>query len=234
MINTVIFDLDGTLLNTIDDLADAANWVCAQNGWPIHPTETYKHMVGNGIPKLVERFSPAGQRTPERLAATLAQFTARYDAHKEDKTAPYPGIPALLDALRADGVQAAVFSNKADALCGGILAHYFGDRFAAVRGSRPGVPTKPDPTGLRALMQDIGARADTTLFVGDSDVDILTGHNAGLPAMGALWGFRGEAELTAAGADYLAAVPADILALVRRENGGLLDRRSEGLRTDRG
>ncbi len=219
MIHSVIFDLDGTLLNTLDDLADAANWVCMQNGWPTHPTEAYKYMVGNGIPKLVERFSPASQRTSEQLAATQAQFTARYGAHKEDKTAPYPGIPPLLDALRADGVQTAVFSNKADALCGTILAHYFGDRFTAVRGSRPGVPTKPDPAGLLDLMRSIGAEAETTLFVGDSDVDILTGHNAGLPAMGALWGFRGEAELKRAGADYLAAAPQDILALVRRANG---------------
>ena len=96
-----IFDMDGTLLNTIDDLADAGNWVCAQHGWPTFSVAQFKHMVGNGIPKLVERFSPAEARTPEHLAATLAEFTARYDAHKEDKTAPYPGIPALLDALRA-------------------------------------------------------------------------------------------------------------------------------------
>ena len=153
MIKTVLFDLDGTLLNTIDDLADAGNWVCAQNGWPTFTVEQFKLMVGNGIPKLVERFSPAEARTPAQLAATLAQFTARYDAHKEDKTAPYPGIPALLDALKAEGIQCAVFSNKADALCGGIIAHYFGtSRFDAVRGNRPGVPTKPDPTGLYALM----------------------------------------------------------------------------------
>ena len=93
MIKTVLFDLDGTLLNTIDDLADAGNWVCAQHGWPTFTVEQFKHMVGNGIPKLVERFSPENARTPEQLAATLAEFTARYDAHKEDKTAPYPGIP---------------------------------------------------------------------------------------------------------------------------------------------
>ena len=219
MIKTVLFDLDGTLLNTIDDLADAGNWVCAQNGWPTFTVAQFKLMVGNGIPKLVERFSPADARTPAQLAATLAQFTARYDAHKEDKTAPYPGIPALLDALKAEGIQCAVFSNKADALCGGIIAHYFGTgRFAAVRGNRPGVPTKPDPTGLYALMTELGADPSATLFVGDSDVDILTGHNAHLPAMGALWGFRGRAELTAAGADALAEVPEDILRYVQEQN----------------
>ena len=176
-------------------------------------------MVGNGIPKLVERFSPEAARTPEQLAATLAEFTARYDAHKEDKTAPYPGMAQLLDALRADGIRCAVFSNKADALCGKIIAHYFGEgRFAAVRGSLPGVPTKPDPAGLYALMETIGADRTSTLFVGDSDVDILTGHNASLPAMGALWGFRGRAELTAAGADALAAVPEDIRTYIQEQN----------------
>ena len=217
MIKTVLFDLDGTLLNTIDDLADAGNWVCAQNGWPTFTVAQFKLMVGNGIPKLVERFSPEDARSQEQLTATLAQFSARYDAHKEDKTAPYAGIPELLDTLRANGIQCAVFSNKADAFCGKIIEHYFGaGKFALVRGSRPNVPTKPDPTGVYALMADLGAKPETTLFVGDSDVDILTGHNAGLPAMGALWGFRGRAELTAAGADALAAVPEDIFTYIQK------------------
>ncbi|GJN63581.1 MAG TPA: HAD family hydrolase [Candidatus Faecalibacterium intestinipullorum] len=220
MIHTILFDLDGTLLNTIDDLADAANWVCAQNGWPQHTVAEYKYMVGNGIPKLVERFSPAEARTPDRLAETLAQFTARYDAHKEDKTAPYPGIPELLKELKAAGIQTAVFSNKADALCGKIIEHYFGPgAFSAVRGSRPGVPTKPDPTGLWDLMRQLNADPATTLFVGDSDVDILTGHNAGLPAMGAVWGFRGAGELTAAGAEALAFRPGDILDYINQQKG---------------
>ena len=219
MIKTILFDLDGTLLNTIDDLADAGNWVCAAHGWPTFTVDQFKHMVGNGIPKLIERFSPADARTPEQLSATLAEFTARYDAHKEDKTAPYPGIPELLDALKAEGIRTAVFSNKADPLCGKIIEHYFRvGAFSIVRGNRPGVPTKPDPTGVYSLMKDLGAQADSTLFVGDSDVDILTGHNAGLPAVGVLWGFRGREELTAAGADALAAVPADILDYVHNAN----------------
>ena len=215
MIKTVLFDLDGTLLNTIDDLADAGNWVCAQHGWPTFTVEQFKHMVGNGIPKLVERFSPENARTPEQLAATLAQFSARYDAHKEDKTAPYPGIPELLDALKAEGIQTAVFSNKADPLCGKIIAHYFGTgRFELVRGNRPNVPTKPDPTGVYALMQDIGADPKTTLFIGDSDVDIRTGHNAGLKACGVTWGFRSRENLVNAGADFLADTPAELEKLL--------------------
>ena len=217
MIKTILFDLDGTLLNTIDDLADAGNWVCAQHGWPEFTVEQFKHMVGNGIPKLVERVSPEYARTPDQLAATLAEFSARYDAHKEDKTAPYPGIPELLAALKADGVQTAVYSNIADAFCGKIIEHYFGPgSFSLVRGSRPGVPTTPAPAGVYSLMADLGAAPESTLFVGDSDVDILTGHNAGLPALGVLWGFRGEAELTAAGDAALAAKPEDILTYLHQ------------------
>ena len=217
MYRTVIFDLDGTLLDTISDLAAAANYVCRENDWPEYTVAEVESMVGNGIPKLVERFSPENARSPLMLANTLHQFNRYYGAHNMESTNPYPGIPELLDALKAEGIQTAVFSNKADPLCGKIIAHYFGTgRFELVRGNRPNVPTKPDPTGVYALMQDLGAEAASTLFVGDSDVDILTGHNAGLPAMGALWGFRGEAELTAAGADALAAVPMDILEFARR------------------
>lgn len=217
MIKTILFDLDGTLLNTIDDLTDAGNWVCEQNGWPTHTVEQFKRMVGNGIPKLVERFSPEEARTPEQLAATLTQFTARYDAHKEDKTAPYPGIPALLKQLRCEGYQCAVFSNKADDLCGKVIEHYFGrDCFDAVRGSRPNVPTKPDPTGVYELMEQLGADPSSTIFVGDSNVDIQTGHNAALPAIGVLWGFRDEDELTAAGADILVRTPEEILEYVKK------------------
>ena len=216
MYRTVIFDLDGTLLDTISDLAAAANYVCRENDWPEYTVAEVESMVGNGIPKLVERFSPENARSPLMLANTLHQFNRYYGAHNMESTHPYPGIPELLDELRAQGVQCAVFSNKADPLCGKIIAHYFGTgRFAAVRGSRPGVPTKPNPAGLYALMDEIGADRSATLFVGDSDVDILTGHNAGLPAMGALWGFRGRAELTAAGADALAAVPEDIFTYIK-------------------
>ena len=206
MYKTVVFDLDGTLLNTIDDLADAGNRVCAARGWPQHTVEEYKYFVGNGIPKLVERFSPPQARTPDQLADTLAAFQADYGAHLRDKTAPYPGIPALLARLKAAGVQLAVFSNKADPLARQVVADYFDTAlFDAVRGALPGVPTKPAPQGTLALMQAIGADPAATLYVGDSNVDVDTAHNAGLPCCGVLWGFRTRQELTDAGAEHLAA-----------------------------
>ena len=206
MYKTVVFDLDGTLLNTIDDLADAGNRVCAARGWPQHTVEEYKYFVGNGIPKLVERFSPPEARTPDQLADTLAAFQADYGAHLRDKTAPYPGIPALLARLKAAGVQLAVFSNKADPLARQVVADYFDAAlFDAVRGALPGVPTKPAPQGTLALMQAIGADPAATLYVGDSNVDVDTAHNAGLPWCGVLWGFRTRQELTDAGAEHLAA-----------------------------
>lgn len=214
MFQYVIFDLDGTLLNTIDDLADAANWVCRVNGWPEHTVAEYKHMVGNGIPKLCERFSPEAARTPGQLASTLAQFSARYAAHKQDKTRPYDGVPELLRRLACEGVQTAVFSNKADDLARAIIAHYFGQTVQAARGNVDGVPAKPAPDGLYMLMEQLGAAKGNTLYVGDSNVDVATAHNAGLPCCGVIWGFRGREELVAAGADYLAEDTRQLAAVI--------------------
>ena len=161
---------------------------------------------GIGIPKLVERFSPASCRSPEQLAATLAEFDKVYGAHMHDKTAPYPGMPALLARLKAAGVRMAVFSNKADEFARAVVARYFdADLFEVVRGALPDVPTKPAPEGTRALMAHLGVEADgSVLYVGDSNVDVETAHNAGLPCCGVLWGFRTREELTEAGAEYLA------------------------------
>lgn len=214
MYHAVIFDLDGTLLDTIGDLADAANWVCAQNGWPAHSIEEYKHFVGNGIPRLVERFSPPACRTPEKLAATLRAFTDRYAAHRLDRTAPYSGIPELLAELTRAGVPFACVSNKDDALVRSLLRTFFGDCFAAVQGRSETVPPKPDPTGTRLALAALGADAAQTLFVGDSDVDIQTGQAAGLPTCGVLWGFRDRAELENAGARYIAASPGQLARLI--------------------
>lgn len=213
MYTHIIFDLDGTLLNTIDDLADAGNHVCAAHGWPTHTADQFKRMVGNGIPNLVSRFTPDGL-SEEELAGALAEFSAYYGAHKEDKTAPYPGIPELLSALKGAGVHMSVLSNKAHALAGPVVEHYFPGVFEYVQGALPDAPLKPDPTLLRALMEKIGAAPETTLFVGDSDVDVRTGKNGGLTVCGVLWGFRDRQELESAGADDIIERPKELAFIV--------------------
>lgn len=204
MYQNVIFDLDGTLLNTIDDLADAANWVCERHGWPTHTVEEYKQLVGNGMAVLAQRFVPADWRTPVRIAQVLGEFMPYYDAHKEDKTAPYPGLPELLSELKGAGVKVAVLSNKAHSLVPDILEHYFPGVFSYAQGAMEGQPTKPDPTLLHKLMGEMGATKDNTLFVGDSNVDVRTAKNGGLTCCGVLWGFRDREELVREGADFLA------------------------------
>lgn len=159
MFKTVLFDLDGTLLNTIDDLADSANRVCKAHGWPEHDTAQYKYFVGNGIPKLVERFSPGDQRDPETLQKTLAEFDTVYGAHMHDKTAPYPGMPELLAKLQKNGVKMAVFSNKADEFARAVV---HGTSTAACLKSCAAhcrCAHKPAPQGTCALMQKLGVTA---------------------------------------------------------------------------
>ena len=208
MYQFVIFDLDGTLLNTIDDLADAGNYVCRMHGWPTHSVAEYKYFVGNGIPKLVERFLPEKLRDPAYIQQVMEQeFTPYYNAHKEDKTAPYPHIPQLLSRLREAGITMAVLSNKAHTLARPVVEHYYPNLFPFVQGALPDCPTKPDPTLLRALMKEMGASRDNTLFVGDSNVDIRTARNGELTSCGVLWGFRSRAELEEEGADFIAETP---------------------------
>ena len=216
MFRNVIFDLDGTLLNTLDDLGDAGNYACQQMGWPEHPIESYKYFVGNGMEKLVERFTPAQFRTPEQLKTAYDIFMPYYNAHKEDKTVPYEGIPDLLSRLKEEGVQIAVLTNKAHHLALPVLERYFPGVFTFAQGALPGKPTKPDPALLHELMERMGAGREDTLFVGDSNVDIRTAKNGGLTGCGVLWGFRGREELLEEGADYLAETADELAELILR------------------
>jgi len=214
MFRYVIFDLDGTLLNTLDDLADAGNYTCRLNSWPEHPVEAYKYFVGNGIPKLVERFTPEQYRTPETLENALNIFTAYYDAHKEDKTVPYAGISKMLDKLIEAKVNIAVLTNKAHPLAQKVMDRYFPGIFSYIQGAISNVPVKPDPTLLFRLMEQMGAITDDTLFVGDSNVDIKTARNGGLTSCGVLWGFRSAQELEEEGANYLVRTPEQLTDLI--------------------
>ena len=214
MYRAVIFDLDGTLLNTIGDLAAAANHTLAKMGFAPHTEEEYKYMVGNGIPKLIERFLPPGHRDEAAQAQAARLFFPYYDAHKEDATAPYPGIPALLAALHGAGVKLGVVSNKEDALTKSVVSHYFPGLFDAVAGHTLGTPTKPDPHLVNGMRAAFGLAKEQVLYAGDSNVDMFTANNAGLDGCGVLWGFRGRAELEAEGADCLARTPEELVKAV--------------------
>ena len=214
MYQHVIFDLDGTLLNTIEDLADASNWVCRNHGWPTHSVEEYKYFVGNGMTQLVLRFSPPEWHSPEGLAIILKEFMTYYDAHKADKTAAYAGMPEAVARMKEAGVSLAVLSNKADQMAGPVVEHYYPGLFPLVQGALDGVPTKPDPTLLHKLMGRMGATKADTLFVGDSNVDIKTAKNGGLTSCGVLWGFRTRAELEEEGASIIVETPQELVQVV--------------------
>ena len=191
----VIFDLDGTILNTLEDLAAAGNHTCEMHGWPTFAVDEYRYKVGNGMLKLVERFMPAEYAGDGRMfEQTLAEFRAYYGEHKEDHTAPYAGTAAPL------------------------IEKYFGfERFALVQGRVDAFPPKPEAPVTLHVMEELGADPATTLYVGDSNVDVLTGHNAGLKSAGVTWGFRGRAELEAAGADYVVDTQDELAALILGE-----------------
>ena len=201
----VIFDMDGTVLDTLEDLARAGNHVCAAHGWQTFPVDAYRYKVGNGMPKLVERFMPAEfAGDADAFAATYAEFCAHYALHSQDHTAPYPGTVEMLGRLRAAGVRLAVLTNKDHAAAVPLAARYFGqDAFDVVQGRVDAFPPKPAAPITLYVLEQLGAAPNTTLYVGDSNVDVACGHNAGLKVAGATWGFRGRNELTEAGADYL-------------------------------
>lgn len=211
----VIFDLDGTLLNTIADLAQSTNHALSELGFPTHDESAYKFMVGNGINKLFERALPEGQKTEENVLKVRARFIPHYDVHNADKSRPYPGIVELLERLQANGILLAVASNKYQSATRKLIAHYFPDiRFAAVYGQRDGISPKPDPAIVFDILKDTGIAAADTLYVGDSAVDMQTALNARVTACGVLWGFRPRTELEALCPRYMVGKAEEISAIV--------------------
>ncbi len=192
----VIFDLDGTLLDTIADLAESANYALKQLGYPTHPTEVIRTYVGNGINKLLFRALPDEEKTEENMMRMRTHFIPYYDAHNADLSAPYQGIVALLEALQAKGLMIAVASNKYQEATAKLVKHYFPTiRFVEILGQREGINVKPDPTIVFDILQKAGVSKEETLYVGDSGVDMQTAINAGVDAVGVTWGFRPRTEL---------------------------------------
>lgn len=213
----VIFDLDGTLLNTIADLAQSTNYALEELGYPTHAEDAYRFMVGNGINKLFERALPEGEKTEVNVLRVRQKFVPYYDLHNADKSIPYPGIPKLLASLQERGIQLAVASNKYQSAAEKLITHYFpAIHFVAVFGQREGVLSKPDPTVVYDILKKAGVAHDHTLYVGDSGVDMETAINAGVTSCGVTWGFRPRTELEAFHPDYIVERAEDIVEIVNQ------------------
>ncbi len=208
-----VFDLDGTLLNTLADLADSGNELLASYGMALHPEKAYRYFVGNGSRKLIERILPG--RTPEQIDEALARYKAIYEKRLTVKTTPYTGILEMLSALRARGVRMAVCTNKHVSAAEVLIRKYFpADSFDAYEGDCPGVPRKPDPAHVRIVLDKMGVGPEETVYLGDSGVDMQTAVNAGVLPVGVLWGFREKEELTENGAEILLSQPLELLEKV--------------------
>lgn len=205
-----IFDLDGTLLNTISDLGASTNYALEKHGYPAHPMTAYNYMVGNGVRKLMERAAPDADLN--KINDLLITFREYYDEHCTDTTKPYPGINELLKELSEKGIAVAVASNKYQAATDKIIKYYFPDiPFAAIMGQIEGRAPKPDPSIIFAVLNEKPTPKTDVLYIGDSAVDIETARRACVESVGVTWGFRPVSELRKACADHVVSSPAEIL-----------------------
>ena len=210
----IVFDLDGTLLNSLEDLADSANWVLEQHGFPTHPVDAYRYFVGDGVRKLIERILPQEERTDARIEQCRQEFVAYYKVHMEDKTSVYEGITELLAELKNRGLKIAVATNKVHVAVAPLMAKYFPNiRFDAMIGQREGVPVKPAPQIMFDILRETGCEPSEALHVGDTATDMQLAHNAGVTPVGVLWGYRPLEELREAGAKFIIEKPEELLGL---------------------
>lgn len=208
-----IFDLDGTLLNTLEDLKNSVNYALSQKGYPERSVEEVRNFIGNGIMMLIKRAVPSGTND-EDTQETLGIFKEHYLLHMNDNTSPYDGIITVLEKLRSRGVRTGVVTNKAHDAAVGLVKAFFGDLIEVTVGQKSGVPTKPDPAALNEVMTLLEINADNVLYLGDSDVDMFTAHNAGVHCAGVTWGFRDKELLMSADAEYVIDNPEEIIKIL--------------------
>ncbi|MBE6021625.1 MAG: HAD family hydrolase [Cellulosilyticum sp.] len=218
MIKLVIFDLDGTLLNSIADLGNACNVALKQFGYPLHDEAAYKKFVGNGIYKLVERSLPKEVKDEANVLKVKEAFDVYYKEHSLDQTRPYSGILELLDCLKAQGIICSVVTNKAHNYAVELVKQFFGENIDLILGQREGIPTKPHPYGVLEMMEHYKVTPNQCLYIGDSNVDIQTAQAAGVASVGVLWGFRDEEELRSEGATYLVKDVKELENLILSQN----------------
>lgn len=207
--NTLLFDLDGTLLNTLADLRDSTNFALASFGFSERTTEEIRSFVGNGLRMLIRHAVPAGT-DEQTVDAVLAAMKRRYAAHCCDATVPYDGILELLTALKRRGCATAIVSNKADAMVQLLRAKYFEGLIDFAVGERNGLRRKPSPDLAQLALSALGRSAEAACYIGDSEVDLQTAKNAGIPCLSVGWGFRVPEALTAAGAEHVWNSPAEL------------------------
>ena len=210
----IIFDLDGTLLNTIDDLGYACNHALGQTGFPTHPIEAYPAKVGNGINNLIRRALPENERTEENILRVRRFFVPYYDTHNCDYTRPYDGIPQLLSALKTQGHHLAVASNKYQAATEKIVNHFFPDIFDVILGEREGIERKPNPQIVYDIEKSLSTLSEAVLYLGDSLVDRDTAANAHVPFVACSWGFVPRQTLEQEGIPSIIHHPSELLALL--------------------
>lgn len=209
----VVFDLDGTLLNTLQDLAESGNMLRDEYGLPGFPVADYAFFVGNGIKDLIKQIMPNAKN--EALGDLVEQFAEIYQRNWQRNCCPYPGIDDMLAGLVEVGMPLAVLSNKPHKFTPPFVNHYFGnDLFSVVYGQRVGVPKKPDPQGVLQVLAELDCEAKDSFFVGDSKVDMQTGTAAGMCCVGVSWGFRGSDELRSSGADIIIDSPMQLIDYV--------------------
>ena len=214
MIKAVLFDLDGTIANSLLDLALSVNYALCKFCFPERETEQFKYFAGDGMPKMVERALPDDKKNKTTVSEVLNVFLKYYSEHYCDNTREYDGMTELIDNLKEKNIAVAVVTNKAQEMAQKVVKKLYGERFDLILGKREGIPAKPDPAAAFMAMRELGVSPEECVFVGDSQNDVLTGVNSGAYPVGVLWGFREKEELVLGGATSIINSPKELLAII--------------------